>query len=296
MSYQSLKEIEYQGPRSPRIIIVSSHGAGADDFLAAFPQIEEDRQMQAIWPLFQTYLAIERDVGADELTHAIAHNLARGYGRPCLTVAMNYPRAIIDGGRLLDYCLRPCLPTALFVSLKEAFLALHQKTLQRMEELYAEVRREGSCLIDVHSMASFCPIDGNGERYILPVSFHRLEDYVTQFLEARNHSYRRNLDLITADEQGRNIADPKLLASFQAALEAEAYPFIENRPYCASSPYLSHHHMKSVSSISFDVPKHFLASWSEDFTNYQLDDVPLDGMKIERLGRTLARAIDHASR
>jgi len=295
MTYQSLKETTYEASGPARVLLISPHGAGAKEFLDAFPAIEADPQLQALWPLFETYLAIERDVGADELAHAIAHNLARRFDVPCQVVCVNYPRAIIDGGRLMDHCLRLCLPTALFVQLKTSMLELHQRTIRRVEELYAEIK-SGSAryLIDVHTMASFCPIDGNGTRYILPVSFHRLEDYVTQFIEARNHEYRRSVDLITADDHGQRWADPQLIAEIQRALGAEGYPQLENIPYCALSAFLSHQHLRTVPSISLDVPKHLLSTWADDFTDYQLDDVPLSAEKIERLGQCLAGAI-HAA-
>ncbi len=149
-------------------------------------------------------------------------------------------------------------------------------------------------MIDVHTMASFCPVDGNGTRYILPVSFNRLEDYVLQFIEARDHNYQRSIDLITADDHGQRWADPRLMTEIQKVLAMEGYPQHENVPYCASAAYLSSQHLKSVPSISFDVPKHLLSSWADDFTDYQLDDVPLSGEKIERMARCLAQGI-HAA-
>ncbi|HYX31617.1 MAG TPA: hypothetical protein VE954_00795 [Oligoflexus sp.] len=295
MTYQSLKETIYEAGGPARVLLISPHGADAKDFLDAFPAIAADPQMQSVWPLFETYLAIERDVGSDELTHAIAHNLARRYDVPCHVVCMNYPRAIIDGGRLMDHCLRSCLPTALFVQLRDQFLELHRNTLQRAEQLYADLRSDRfRYLIDVHTMASFCPIDAKGSRYILPVSFPRLEDYVNQFVEARDHSYRRSVDLITADDHGQRLADSRLIAEFQHALRAQGYPQLENIPYCASTAYLSHQHMKSVPAISIDVPKHLVSSWSNDFTDYQLDDVPLSADKIEQLARCLAGAVHRA--
>jgi hypothetical protein len=295
MTYQSLKETTYEAGGPSRVLLISPHGAEAKDFLEAFPMIAADARLQAVWPLFETYLAIERDVGADELAHAIAHNLARRYDVSSQVVSVNYPRAIIDGGRLMDHCLRACLPTALFVELKERFLAIHQHTVDRVNALYEAMRADqADYLIDVHTMASFCPVDGNGSRYILPVSFQRLEDYVNQFIEARDHKYRRSIDLITADDHGQRWADPRLVASFQTALNAAGYPQLENVPYCASAAFLSGQHIRSVPSISFDVPKHLLSRWADDFTDYQLDDVPLSADKIERLGHCLAGAIHGA--
>jgi hypothetical protein len=195
----------------------------------------------------------------------------------------------------MDHCLRSCLPTSLFVELKAQFLDLHRQTLARVDALYGEMKAGAiDYLIDVHTMASFCPVDGNGTRYILPVSFQRLEDYVTQFIEARDHKYRRSIDLITADDHGQRWADAKLVQAIQEGLHADGYPQLENVPYCASAAFLSGQHLRSVPSISLDVPKHLLSSWADDFTDYQLDDVPLSADRIDRLGACLARAI-HAA-
>jgi|GEM_PF-3120033 hypothetical protein len=292
MTYPSIRETVYHGQKPTLIACVSPHGADAKDFLAAFPEIQEDPQLVSIWPLFESYLAIERDTGAHELAHAIAHFINRRYDVPCLVAEVTYPRAIVDGGRLIDHCLRHCLPTALFVRLKKDFLALHRHTLDYMEALYQRLAGfDAAYLIDVHTMASFCPADDQGRRTIQPVSFQLLEDYVDQFMNARNHLYQRRIDLITADARGQILADPALTAAIAASLAAAGYPLASNEPYHAAPAFLSYQHLQRARALSFDVPKHLVARWKGDWSDYQLDEVPLDSEKIASLAAAVGLGV-----
>lgn len=294
MAYKTIKEFTYHASGSGLLVYVAPHGADAVDFLNAFPQIRQDAFLEACWPLFETYLEVERDVGSVEIAHALARYTSSRHGLPSRVIELNYPRAVIDGGRLISNCLRHCLPNVLFASLREDFLAIHQTTLDFMAELHQRIRQEKGYLIDVHTMASFCPANSHGERSTFPVSFPRLGDYVDQFLNAREHDYRRRLDLITADDQGRPIADPHLTRFLRKALEDANYPIVENEPYTACSDFLSYRHMTAVPAISIDVPKHFVATWREDLSDYELSLVTLDAGKIQDLAICMGEGIAKA--
>jgi hypothetical protein len=295
MTYTSVRDIFYRGKKPGLLAFVAPHGCGAEAFFEAFPQIPADPQMQAVWPLFESYIEIERDVASVELAHALARRLAYRLDISCVVLEVNYPRAIIDGGRLLDNCLRPCLPQALFASLRADFLAIHEQTLTYMDALYEKLKASPvGFLIDVHTMASFCPADPKTGRGTFPVSFPRLEDYVDQFLNAREHNFLRTLDLITEDEKGHRVADPILTKTISAALRSAGYAFAENEPYTACSNFLSYRHMTRSRAISIDVPKHFVASWREDLSDYVLSSVSIDAAKLDRLADCLAKGIGEA--
>ncbi len=292
MTYPSVHETTYQGSRPGLMVCAVPHGAGEEEFLAAFPEIEQHPDMQSIWPLFTTYLEIERDVGAGDLAHAIAHHCARLTDVTTLVVDVSYPRGIIDGGRKMDHCLRGCLPTPLIKQLKPRFLALHQQTLDYTLSLYDRMRAVRTAyLLDVHTMASFCPVNDGGQKQIFPVSFQLLPSYVDQYLEAHNHAYQRKIDLITADDQFQEMGDPRLTQVLQEALTADGYAWAMNDPYQAASAYLSHQHLSQTRALSLDVPKHLLATCAEDLSHYQLDDVTLDPLRIEAMGRSIARGL-----
>ncbi|RYZ71022.1 MAG: hypothetical protein EOP09_05260 [Proteobacteria bacterium] len=256
------------------------HGADTKDFFEFFPEIKADPELQKVWPIFETYLAIEQDIGASELAHAVAYELLTR-GISARVVEVNYPRGIVDGGRLRDHCLRGCLPPHLSASLNETLLRVHETSLTFMDRLYESVKGQ-VLLLDVHTMASYCPVDELGKKRTFPVSFPRLEAYVNQYLNATRHAYQRKIDLICADESGLKLADPRLLAAIAQSLDAEGYMCLENEPYHAAPIYLSHQHMQKLPGLSIDIPK-FLISSGE-----ALDELQIDPFKVKRLAETLA--------
>ncbi len=293
MAYPSIKETHYHASGPHQAIVVVPHGADAKEFFRFFPEIPKHVEMQKIWPLFLSYLEIERDGGAGELAHALAQQLASHYQIKTLVVELDYPRGLVDGGRLRNHCLRPCLPPQLMVELKDALIAIHETTLNYMDKLYSIIEGEPSCyLIDVHTMASFCPVDASGKRSTFGVSFPQLEAYVDQYLNAYNHDYQRKIDLICSDEQGQLLADPELLACVKEALTEETYACLENEPYHAAPIYLSYQHMQKVPSLSLDIPKHLIAAGGKE--GLRLDQMAIDSKALQTLANCLAKGIAKA--
>ncbi len=295
MAYLSLKETHYHAKtngKNQELILTVPHGSGADSFLEHFPEIQCHPDLERVWPLFRTYLEIERDTGASELAHAIARNICLNFQHQVHVLEMNYPRGILDGGRLRGHALRHCLPQKLMESIQGRLEELHDNSLRRVDEVYALMAQKAprhALLVDIHTMASFCPVDESGRRSTFPISFARLEDYVNQYLEAKNHHYQRKIDLICADEKGHLLADDKLLSEMKSALEAAGYDCLENQPYHAAPIYLSYQHMKMVPSLSIDVPKHDLVF--SDRYEYELDNLDLDPTKVQSMAKVMAGAI-----
>lgn len=285
MSYPSIKETFYHAEGKRQAVLTVPHGASAREFLEHFPEIEADPQLQKVWPLFQSYLQIEQDFGATELAHSLAFEMQASYGISTRVVELNYPRGIVDGGRLRGHGLRSCLPTELFCRLQERFSEIHEDSLKYMDDLYKEFSKENCFLLDLHTMASYCPVDAAGKKSTFPISFPRLEDYVNQYFNAQNHAFARKIDLICSDEKGRKLAHPVLLSAVARELYEAGYACLENEPYHAAPIYLSHQHMQMVPSLSIDVPKHLVASGVE------LDQLSLNPQGIQRLAFTLAKAV-----
>ncbi|MBC7532031.1 MAG: hypothetical protein H7318_10665 [Oligoflexus sp.] len=293
MTYPSIKETVYHSRSRHHAVLVVPHGADAREFFRFFPEIPNDPELQKVWPLFQSYLEIERDGGASEISHAVAYCLASDFGIRSQVVELNYPRGLVDGGRLRDHCLRPCLPLRLMDSLKEAMLRVHETSLSYMDRLYEFMAAEDSSfLIDIHTMASFCPVGKAGTPYTLPVSFPQLEDYVNQYLDAYSHAYHRKIDLICADQTGRKLADPILLECITNKLRQADYACLENEPYHAAPIYLSYQHMLKVPSISIDVPKHLIAVGAVE--DLELDRLQIDPVALRALAAALASGIAEA--
>lgn len=293
MTYPSVKETLYhaRGPRFAALVV--PHGAGAEDFFNFFPEIKADPELAKVWPVFEDYIEIERDGGAGEIAHALAHRLASTFGIRSLVAEVNFPRGIVDGGRLRNHCLRPCLPHRLAEDLKPAFLRMHEDSLAYMDRLYEQLEKDPSALlIDVHTMASYCPVDAAGQKKTAAVSFPTLPEYIEQYLSASNHAYQRKIDLICSDETGRLLADPILLDSISQALTNEGYACLENEPYHAAPIYLSYQHMQKVPSISLDIPKHLIAAGGEE--KLELDNLVIDPEALKALADCLAGAVARA--
>ncbi len=283
MTYPSIKETFYRSSQDKSVVLTVPHGADAKDFFEFFPEIKADPELQKVWPIFETYLAIEQDIGASELAHALAYQLLTR-GVTARVVELNYPRGIVDGGRMRDHCLRGCLPAHLSASLREALLRVHDTTLTFMDRLYESVKGE-VFLLDVHTMASYCPVDERGKKSTFPISFPRLQNYVEQYLNASSHAYQRKIDLICADESGRKLADPRLLSAISQSLDDKGYVCLENEPYHAAPIYLSYQHMQKLPGLSIDIPKYLIASGEA------LDELQIDALKVKRLAKTLALGI-----
>ncbi|MBC7662006.1 MAG: hypothetical protein H7249_20115 [Chitinophagaceae bacterium] len=293
MTYPSIKETHYPALHKRRVVFVVPHGAGSNDFLRHFPELPADPQLQNVWPLFLSYLEIERDAGATEIAHAAAAKLAAHYAITALVVELNYPRGLVDGGRLRDHALRHCLPEPLATGLQKKMLDVHETSLLYMDRLYESMAHDhASFLIDVHTMASFCPVDATGQKKTFPVSFDRLQEYIDQYLHAHRYRCQRKIDLICSDEQGRKLADTMLLATLTDSLREASYEYLENEPYHAAPMYLSYQHMQKVPSISLDVPKHLVMFGNA--ADHVLDQLKIDPAAIDRLAATLARGIANA--
>jgi hypothetical protein len=293
MTYPSVKETLYHCGGSRFAAVVVPHGAGAADFFKFFPEIEADPDLAKIWPIFEDYLAIERDGGAGEIAHALAYRLASSFDIRTLVAEVNFPRGIVDGGRLRNHCLRNCLPPKLAEDLTPAFLRVHEDSLAYMDRLYEQLEADTSALlIDMHTMASYCPVDEAGLKRTAPVSFPTLPAYIEQYLSASNHAYQRKIDLICADESGRLLADPILLDSIRQSLESAGYACLDNEPYHAAPIYLSYQHMQKVPSISLDIPKHLIAKGGEK--DLELDNLQIDPDALKTLADCLAGAIARA--
>jgi hypothetical protein len=286
MSYPSIKETFYRNRQDKHVVLTVPHGAGFEKFLDVFPIIKTNADLQKAWPTFMSYLAIEQDLGASEIAHAVAYELQLD-NVAAHVVEVNYPRGIVDGGRLRDHCLRDCLPSTLAESLREELLSLHDQSLAFMDQLYAGLTGK-VYLLDVHTMASFCPVDHLGRKRTFPVTFARLQGYVDQYLRASAYAHQRKIDLICSDESGHRLADPHLLSSIANALHHRGYAYLENEPYHAAPIYLSHQHMQRVPGLSIDIPKDLVARGEE------LDRLTIDAPKVKRLAQTLALGIVNA--
>lgn len=267
-------------------MLVSPHASLGERFFEHFPEILSHPGVTKLNQLFLEFISIEADLGASNLAHDVAQRLqARGVG--CLVFEMDYPRAIVDGGRVSEHCLRNSLPSELASVLEPRFAKIHHDTLDRLAHLHQVINKNQGILLDLHTMASFSPMK-EGKPVTEHVSFASLESYVAQFKQApRVQDNLRAFDLITEDGQGNFIADEQLANIFRRTLREVGIEYRENSPYAALEAFLMNTHMSRCKGVAIDIPKHLIAV-GENPLLFDIGDFKLDEKKLENMSELIA--------
>ena len=179
-----------------RLLITVPHGSIGEAFFARYPNFWRSFAKPTEIKAFYRYLRIEQDFGARELAHRLAywvHTLLPQLG--VLVLEKDYPRGILDGGRQLSHCLRSMAPAGIMQDLEEDLLQVHNSTLEVVRQEIKTVNQRRGILIDLHTMAPFCPHFMQGNQS-LPEHYDSLSDYLEHFLEPRFHhpDYKRDIE------------------------------------------------------------------------------------------------------
>lgn len=289
-----IQQTGYHTDRSKLVSIISPHGSAGTNFWDYVPEILESPEIKDKYDTFLRYLAIERDFGANELAHTIARHFVsidNTYG--AIVLEFDYPRGIVDGGRVLSHCIRDCLPKPLANRLEKRFIDLHTASLAALELQYQQLERKNGLLVDIHTMAPFCPLDAEGNAYTMPVSFEKLDAYVEQFTSAPiSNKNRRTVDLIISDPSlSKAKADEDLRLALQGVFSSRGIDFCENHPYFAEEHFLMYQHFVNAQAVAIDVPKDRIARLNGRQENFDLADFELDEKKINHLAEAIASAL-----
>ena len=285
-----IKEKNYGNDKAFRVMVLSPHGSSGVEFFKQFPEILNHPKIRDNKDVFLRYIELEKDSGATELCHKIAEFLA-SKGVSSLVVELDYPRAILDGGRVLEKCIRSALPGDLDQQLQQRFLTLHQKSLSRLLELYEELNKNNGLIIDVHTMASFCPMY-KGAKHTKAVSFETLDTYIRQYHNApRQEENLRYFDLITSDVRGAELGDHNLKQNVEKALIQAQVPYRLNKPYAASDEFLMYPNLTHCRGLCFDIPKHSLTTKHDKVEEFDLAKFEIDNAQIELYASIMGDAL-----
>ena len=289
-----IQHTAYHTDRANLVTIVSPHGSQGSAFWDYVPEILKEPAIKKNIELFMRYIAIEKDHGANELAHAIASHFVSidaSYGAN--VIEFDYPRGIVDGGRILSHCIRDCLPAPLKAQLTPRLESLHARSLAKLEGVYKELACKKGLLLDIHTMAPYCPIDADGKAQTMPVSFETLYDYVQQFIDAPiSESNRRTVDLIISDPSLRKAtADQDLQLALQGVFSSRGIDFCENHPYFAEEHFLMYQHFINAQAVAIDVPKDRIARLGGKNEIFDLADFELDQKKIDHIAEAIASAL-----
>lgn len=263
-------------------VLVSPHSS---DGSAAFWQICKSLKDTKNWPSYETYLAVEKDSGAWDLTLALANQL-QSLGYQVLCIELAYPRGLLDGGRLLEHALRPVLDPEMSELLGPQLLQIHQLVLSFVSTIYHLINEQKARLIDIHSMASF---DAQLANFTL--DHENIEEYVAAYVNEQDSQRQRGIDLIYRDASGKIIGSEALATSVRETYAAQNIVVAENEPYCAEKAYLMYQHMKNCPAIAIDYPKHEFVS-NRSLENLNLKKVQIDKKAITFHAKILAQALD----
>lgn len=279
------------GPDLPiKALILCPHGDDGQAFLNHFPEMKAHPEIAKSWDLFQRYIAIEQDRGAPEVAHKIGQILGDQHQVPTMVLTTDYPRGILDGGRILDHCLRHALPVDLGKAWNPKGLALHKATIERIHHLYQNLNRQDGILLDVHTMASYSPSQ-EGTLITTPISFDKMGEYLRQFVDApKKPEFLRKFDVITADDDGHNLADEKLTNACTALLKEHNISFEMNIPYAASKAFMMYPSMSHCRGLCFDIPKHLLSKDAQRPEEFSLEGFAVDDAQVEFFGNLMAKA------
>tara|TARA_B100001094_G_scaffold289124_1_gene305817 strand:+ start:732 stop:1640 length:909 start_codon:yes stop_codon:yes gene_type:complete len=277
------------GPKLPlAALIICPHGDPGDTLLKIFPELITGLS-NAEQILLRRYLKIEQDRGSRELSDAIAKELLDN-GLGAIVFSMNYPRGILDGGRVISHCIRDVLSSDKRKKLEKRFTKIHENSIGKLQTLYKEINQSQGYLIDVHTMASFSP--GHPNIGTQPVTPGTIANYIKQFTEATKcDEARRRFDLISCDEEGELLADTKLKSAFENELNKANIEIRHNYPYAAAKHFMMFPNLTSASGICFDIPKHLLSKEWEHPNKFDLENFDLCKNQIKMFASITTRAI-----
>ena len=281
----------YGNQNQLNVLIVDPHGADADHFLSEFPDVTDHPLILGLGKVFDEFLRIERDVGATELCHATAKALVTR--QPNLGVevfSMNYPRAILDGGRLFSHLIRAWVPDSLRQKHHDDWFGIHRETLAKLDQRYSQLRQSGGLLLDLHTMAPYSPTHSDGTIKLMHAELGTLHRYVEDFINAPQTTLnRRDFDIITEDEHDKEIGCPQLSRHLIAELDELKTPWVFNQPYRAVSHFMMYHHLSHARGIACDLPKDLLVA-DQDQHKFHLAKCTVDPEKVERYASAIAKA------
>lgn len=270
----------------PKVLLVVPHGAsGFEVFFKRFPDILDHPEIRRSNGAFERFLAVEQDRGSSELAHSIARKLNEMTPEMGIRILeLSYPRGLVDGGRIVSHCLRPFLPDALLRRHKDAFIQIHQDSVDYVLDQVSSVSDSGGCVLDIHTMASFCP----SEPLDSYQSWESLIPYTRAFDDAYKHGSLRSFDIITADGDGREIAHKPLRDELEKSLGGR-FDLSFNHPYAALKHFMMNVYMCHGSGIALDLPKHLLAEDGPD--RLDLANFKLCWAKLNRTGLLIAQGV-----
>jgi hypothetical protein len=274
----------------PDLLLEVAHGAtAARHFTDLRARLSGDIPAELI-----EFFFVNTDVGAPELAMAIASAVvAAAPARSALVIRSLLPRTLIDCNRRLDAAARPggSAPGEVTPGLpiwirdpadQDLLLQLHADYAALVRAAVAAVCGGGGHALFVHSYAP-CSIDVPVDERVVE---HLRAAYRPDRLAA--FSLRAEVDLITADPAGRELASPALVALVEHELAAAGRQVTRNGTYALHPATLAHEFAAAQPGrcLCFEVRRDLLVPEFVPFV-----ELAVDPAKVREIAGPFARAL-----
>lgn len=274
---------------SADLVLLCPHDNDGEEFLEDYAEIAE--ACGATRGTLEEYIALERDRGSGELSHAIAEiftHKTNGDYRTSIVVD-NLPRGLVDTNRIGRVAIRDIVERrtkneVLMRRMQEE----HDAIMLAKEKVMQPLAYNRGLFLDIHTMA---PYNRPNDISIKPGE-ENIRAYINSYLEAkRQGGTRRNIDLITDATPLSGVGNPELTAALKKHLTGAGIPWDENLPYTVPMAYgiLSSYNMLKYAGLAIDVPKDSLAKHDKD-GNINLLKLQTDRGKVLDIAAPIARA------
>lgn len=263
-----------------KVLLLTPHGANHHWLAAKFPQIND-----ALTESYIKYLHIERDFGVNELARSLANKLS-SIGFHVEIAETLYHRGILDGGRVIEHCIRNTLPERLNEQLAPLLLGVHMNATNAIKQKCISLPVSKGVVIDLHTMASFSPSTDDSNE--LP-KYENILKYVWAYTQGSERNSLRSIDILTEDENGDLAADKELAEITYDVFKKAGHRVGFNSPYRNDTKYMMNQYFKLARGMAIDFPKHLLVRG--DLNNMKLENLEVDDEKIMGISELLNGAI-----
>ena len=241
---------------------------------------------------FYRYLKIECDFGTHQLAHKIAKKLKEKFNLNTLVIEPNFPRSVLDAGRLYPNCIRNIINYDEHSSLKERLTNLYNKYMEKLCHIVAIAKTYNAIGIDLHTMSTYSP---NVVQYRYAEAIvetpETLNKYINLFLKSHLDGEKRETELFTGDHKNGIYANQKLLDNLSNEFKKQDIKIQYDKPYILAEHLVAHYLVSELGTVCIDLLKDFLSKKTTDDTDYDLSNLEIDENKLELMANIFANAV-----
>jgi len=260
-SYKTIKQTTYGNASKHQIdrILLCLHSDDGKQFLnqhKEFLGVIDDSP-----ETFEKYLAIERDIGSDEIARVVATELCKSNSEIRVDVVeVLLPRGIVDVGRVGELRgVRTIFDKKKYKKISALFSTYHRQAHGKITDIFDQLAADG-LWVDIHTMAPFSPkIQSHcGPDPLIPHP-GRLADYNRAYTHEEYRGEKRSINLATETNEnpGVSLVEDNHLRSIESSLLRRNLEHNRNSPHAMTDAITAAHLLKMYGrGLFIDFPKH----------------------------------------